>query len=96
MALKNLPNQVQCVANVSGVVATGTCKAMERFQASFLSLLSLPLAGPYPTGATPDNQGVLRAGRSARLGVSPTWSMSPSSMHRERKAIIEARTIAVG
>jgi hypothetical protein len=109
MAVKNLQNLVQCVANI-GVRVTGTkCKdstrAMESFQVPFLSLLSLPLAGPFPAGATPDNQGVLRAGRSAcQLGVSPsartmreTWSMSPSaSYHRERKAMYEPAILVVG
>jgi hypothetical protein len=109
MAVKNLQNLVQCVANI-GVRVTGTkskdsMRAMESFQAPFLSLLSLPLAGPFPAGTTPDNQGVLRVGRSAcMLGVSPfartmreTWSLSPSaSYHREQKAIYEPAILAIG
>ncbi len=109
MAVKNLQKLVQSVVNI-GVRATGTkCKdstrAMQRFQAPFLSLLSLPLAGPFPAGTTPDNPGVLRTGRSARqLGVSPsartmreTWSTSPSaSYHRERKATYEPAILVVG
>jgi len=109
MAVKNLQNLLQCVANI-GVRVTGTkCKdstrAMERFQAPFLSLLSLPLAEPFPAGARPDNQAALRIGRSAcMLDVSPgartmreTWSMSPSaSYHRDQKATYEPATVAVG
>ena len=109
MAVKNLQKLVQCVANMRGVVVTGTCKETMRadgnFQAPFLSLPSLvPLAGPFPIGMQPDNQGVLRTGRSARmLGVSPstgamqTWPMSPSaSYHREQKAIYETAILVVG
>src|SRR5438552_1879470 len=101
MAVKNLQNLVQCVA-AQGVRVTGTeCKdsmrTMESIPAPLLSLLSLPPAGPFAARTNPDNQGVLRTGRSARmLGVSPstgamqTWPMSPSaSYHREQKAIYE-------
>jgi len=91
MAIKNLQTQVHCVA-VQGVVATGmrkeTMRADGNFQAPFLSLPSLlPLAGPYSFGMCPDNQGVLRAGRSAcGLGVVPSVRAS-ASYGRERKSV---------
>ena len=95
MAVKNLQTLVQSVAKRSGVVVTGTeCKdsmrAAGNFQAPFLSLPSLPPAGPFPMGISPDNQGVLRAGRSAcMLGVLPRARTS-ASYDRERTAMHEA------
>jgi hypothetical protein len=90
MAVTNLQNLVLCVANIHGVVVTGTRKESKRaagsFPATFLSIPSLMLDGPFPTGTDPDNQGVLRAGRSAsRLGVEPC--ARTSSYHRELPAM---------
>ena len=95
MAIYNLQTLVRTVANVSGVVVTGTCKESMRADGNLrtpsFSLPSLsPLAGPFPNGANPDdNQGVLRAGRSAcELGVVPGVETS-SAYHRERQAMMQ-------
>jgi len=94
MAITNLQTLVKCAANLNGVRVTGTeskdsMRANGSLQAPFLSLPSLPLAGPFPIGMNPDNQGVLRAGRSAcMLGVVSSARTS-ASYHRERKATSE-------
>ena len=70
-------------AAVLGVRAIGT-ESMDRMgvhgssPATLLSLPCLPMAEPFPYGA-PDNQGVLRTGRSARkAGVLPGASRAAS------------------
>ncbi len=95
MASKNLQILVQCVANIHGVVVTGTRKESKRasgiIPAPFSSMPSLQLTGPFAVGTGPDNQGFLRAGRSASvLGVVPC--VRTSTPYRERKAMSWATT----
>ena len=73
MASTNLQNLVEHNANL-GVVVTGTRKATVRAMGCPTpSLPRLALAEPFSARTNPDNQGVLRAGRSASLlGVMPS------------------------
>ena len=93
MASKNLQNLVQCVAK--RVVVTGMRKESMRadgsFQAPFLSLCLSPRTGPFPYGTNPDNQGFLRAGRSAcELGVMPIGRTSASFIEAATKRLWHA------
>jgi len=95
MAVKNLQTLALCVANNHGVRVTGTecngsMQAHGKSQAHFLSLLWLPLPGPYPIRTGPDAEiaedknpataeAVLRTGRSASwAGVLPSTRLARS------------------